>query len=235
MTGSDDDRGQAVTGEFDEFTTRIMPDRGVVHLHLLRHGEVDRLTDRVVRGQLDVALSQRGAEQSDSLARWMTSGEPAPDEVWSSDLERCRVLAEAVARPGVRVRYDERLREQNMGDWQGKTWHEITAQDGPAVTAYWDDYANATPTGGESYAELHARVASWWSDVLPELADKRIVVATHIGVIRSLTCSLLNVPIAESLRFAPAVGSHTSFLISEAGAVLCGFGERPWLFDGASA
>ena len=224
--------GQAVTGEFDEHTSGIMPDSDVTVLHLLRHGEVEKMTERVVRGQLDVGLSETGELQTRALARWFGRVEPRPDALWSSDLVRCRVLAEQVEQAtGVAPRITERLREQDMGAWQGRTWKEITAEDGPRVTAYWDDYVRARPTDGESLGDLFDRVDAWWDEHFTSFRGKRVVLVTHIGVIRAFHCRFLGVPRSEALRFSPAVASHSSFLISEAGAVLNAFGERPWTLE----
>ncbi|MEM7519096.1 MAG: histidine phosphatase family protein, partial [Planctomycetota bacterium] len=222
--------GQAFTGSFDEATKVILPDAWVTHLHLLRHGEVERHTSRVVRGQLDVGLSADGLEQTRRAVEWFQSCEGTPDKIVSSDLARCRVMAVQLAEAtSAELEITEELREQNLGAWQGRTWPEVTAEDGAAVTAYWDDYLNARPTGGESYGDLHARVGAFWDERVAELRDRRVVFVTHIGVIRSLLCRQLGVSPSEALRFAPAVGSHTGLSLSEAGAVLNALGERPWL------
>jgi len=223
-------RGQAVTGEVGDATQGVILSTDVTHMHLLRHGEVRQLTERVVRGQLDVDLSDEGTRQHERLAAWMADAEPAPDHLFSSDLRRCRLLAEAVAaRTGAEIELDKRLREQSMGSWEGKTWETLTETDGDAVVRYWDDYHRARPTGGESMEDLAVRVAGWWKETAPRVQGKRVVVVTHIGVIRVVVCQFLGIPVADALRFAPATASHTSLLLAEAGAVLSTFGERPWL------
>ncbi len=219
---------------FDAATRSIMPDEQVTRLHLLRHGEVEQMEQRVVRGQLDVNLSAHGRKQSTTLANWFCESEPKPDVIWSSDLTRCQFLAEQIAKlSGAELKLDARLREQDMGDWQGKTWGAISETDGAAVTAYWDDYLKARPTGGETYLELHERVQAWWREKHDPGANALIVIVTHVGVVRSFQCSQLGIDPCQALRFAPPVASHTSFLISEAGAVQTAFGERPrWARDG---
>lgn len=220
--------GQAFTGELDAATTKILPSAGATRLVLLRHGEVAGLTRRIVRGQLDEPLSSTGERESRALVESFADPKTRPDVVFASDLVRCRVLGEEIARrAGVQVRVDRRLREQSMGAWEGHSWAEITAAEPGSVSAYWDDYYRARPTGGESFAELEARVMEWWSEVARSETGKSIVVATHIGVIRVLCCRLLGVPCDQALRFAPATGSSTSFLIGEAGAVLTHCGARP--------
>jgi broad specificity phosphatase PhoE/nicotinamide riboside kinase len=226
--------GQAFTGAFDAATRAILPSAAVTAVHLLRHGEVGDLAERVVRGQLDVPLSARGREQSAALARWFVASETplgAQDVLVSSDLSRCRELAQTLgALAGREPVIDRSLREQTMGRWEGRTWADITAAEPDAVRAYWDDYHRARPTGGESLEDLQARVVRWWNGIHARHAGARIVIVTHIGVIRVLVCHLLGLELGEALRLAPAVASHTSLLVSEAGAVLETLGERPWSF-----
>ncbi len=224
--------GQAFTGAFDAATKQILPSDWVTHVHLLRHGEVAELTQRVVRGQMDAPLSPRGIDQGERLARWLARNEPRPAAVWTSDLVRCRALAERIAcERGVPLRVDPRLREQSMGTWEGRTWAEITAAEPAAVTAYWDDYHTARPTRGESFADMERRACAWWDEMLREHRGQHVQVVTHVGVIRALLCRALGVSGSQALRFAPATASHTLIAQSEAGSVVSALGERPWLFD----
>ncbi|MBI5365050.1 MAG: histidine phosphatase family protein [Planctomycetes bacterium] len=223
--------GQAFTGRFDANTERILPSRSVTHVHLLRHGAVQGMEQRIVRGQLDEPLSTAGRAESAALARWFARSEPRPDVIVASDLARCRELAELVAEAcGAPLELDARLREQSMGRWEGLTWAEITAAEPATVTAYWNDYFRVQPSGGEAFQELALRVATYWEELLARRAGRRIVLVTHIGVIRVLLCRALGVPGEQALRFAPATASHTALLVGEAGCVLNALGERPWSF-----
>lgn len=199
-------------------------------LHLLRHGDVSDLGERRARGQLDVPLTALGLQQHDRLADWFVGCEPRPDRILSSDLSRCRALADQLAaRLDLPVEVNAALREQSMGDFEGRQWDEITRELGPAINDYWDDYFGSRPPNGESLSDLHERVGAWWNSVRDELAGKRVVIVCHVGVIRSLCCHFLRIPPDEALRFAPAVASHTRVLLAAPGAVLETFGERPWL------
>lgn len=223
--------GQAAGTSFDPATAEIMPDAWVTHVHLLRHGEVVELERRHVRGQLDVPLSDEGREQSRRLADWFVASEPACDRIFASDLARCAHLGELLAaRTGLPLETTESLREQSMGRWQGSDWQAITEWDGTRVTAYWDDYVDTRPPDGESFRDLAERARAWWEGIALPCKGKRIAVVSHAGFIRVLLCQLFGVPLADALRLSPATASHTSLLVSEAGAVLSTFGERPWLF-----
>jgi broad specificity phosphatase PhoE len=231
-----DTSGQAFTGRFDPATSAILPSAQATQVHLLRHGEVAELTQRVVRGQMDVELSPRGRAHGTALARWFANVEARPTRLFASDLVRCTALAgelgELVALP---PRLDARLREQSMGAWEGRTWAEITRAEPAAVTAYWDDYYRARPQGGESLQDLERRVLDWWQETFARDAGERIAVVTHIGVIRVLLSHFLNLPASQSLRFAPATASHTCVTLGEAGAVVLSLGERPWTHSGTHA
>jgi broad specificity phosphatase PhoE/nicotinamide riboside kinase len=221
--------GQSVSGRFDEATRAIMPAQGSLSLHLLRHGEVPLFTERRVRGHLDEPVSDAGAAQHARLAAWWSRHHPPPDLLLGSDLSRCRELGERLAAAtGAPLRLDPRLREQSMGDWEGRSWEELTRADPRAVTAWWDDYARARAPGGESLGDVDARVATLWEEVV-RAAPGRVVLVTHIGVIRVLLCRLLGLPLGEALRFSPAAASHTALELARAGAVLLSCGERPWL------
>ncbi len=216
---------------FDPTTAAMMPSEIVTKVLLLRHGEVEGSSKRVVRGQLDAPLSQVGIQQHERLVEWLGAHEEEPDMLYTSDLIRCSELAARLeACWNKKATSTKLLREQDLGQWQGRTWPEISAEDGPRVTAYWADYANTVPPGGESLTQMSERVNAWLRGTLEKHGGQTVVVSTHIGVIRAVLCQLLGNPASEALRFAPAVASTTEILISEAGSVITRLGERPWLW-----
>lgn len=227
--------GQAAGRAFDPTTMAMMPSETVTKVLLLRHGEVDDFGKRVVRGQLDAPLSEVGNAQHARLVRWLVRHEDVPDMIYTSDLTRCIDLASQLEQAwGRAATVTKLLREQNLGRWQGRTWEEISAEDGPLVTAYWDDYAGTVPPEGESLTQMSERVGAWFDGTLTKHAGQSIVVSTHIGVIRVLLTRLLKLAPNQALRFAPAVASTTEVLISEAGAVITRLGERPWMWTDPS-
>ncbi|MCB9897178.1 MAG: histidine phosphatase family protein [Planctomycetes bacterium] len=224
-------QGQAAGDAFDATTRRVMPEHGVVHARLLRHGEVDGFERREVRGQIDAALTPRGLRQHERLVAWMAATEGRPDVVLCSDLSRCRDLGARLAdATGADLVLDARWREQDMGAWEGRTWAEISAEHGPLVNDYWDDYVRRAPPGGESLEQLAARVLAAWRAQVLDAAHERVWLVSHVGVLRVLLCDALGLPIGDALRFAPSAASCTSLALAAAGAVLQGMGERPW-FD----
>jgi|GEM_PF-158256 len=229
-TGARD--GQSAGARFGDATRAVMPEDGVARVHLLRHGEVEGFERRIVRGQIDLAPTARGRAQHARLAAWLAARDAAPDLVVSSDLVRCRDLAERVATAcGAELELLPALREQSMGAWEGLEWNEVSRREGARINAYWDDYFEATPTGGESMAAMFARVSALWRARCAAWTGRSVAIVTHVGPIRALLCELLGLPGTQALRFAPAIASVSEILVSAPGAVVNTLGERPWVFD----
>lgn len=220
---------------FDAVTQAALPSSEVTALHLLRHPHVETGGRRLAYGHADLPLSARGVVDAAALVRFSAARLPRPEGVLSSDLRRCLDVAEPLAAAwGVPLRSSEALREQAMGAWEGAAWEDLTAADPAGVHAYWADYLNAAPPGGESMADLAARVERWRAESWPWLVGRRWVLVTHIGVIRVLTCQLMGLPLSQALRLAPARPSHSLLLVAEAGAVMEVFGERVPAMEGGA-
>ena len=104
---------------------------------------------------------------------------------WASPLARTRQTMElaraAMGLPPQPYRLDARLKELTFGDWEGLNWEEIAARDRQEVEAREADKWNFAPPGGESYADLAARVAPWLDE-----RDGDTLVVAHGGVARVL-------------------------------------------------
>jgi len=147
--------------------------------------------------------------------------------VLSSDLQRCVALGQTLAHArGLDLQTFPALREQSMGDWEGRAWGALSEQQPQAIQDYWDDYVGARPPSGESLQDLSERVNSWWQAQWPTLQGGQWWIAGHAGVIRVLLCKLLNHPLDQALRFAPARGSYSHVLLADSGAVVNVLGER---------
>lgn len=182
-------------------------------IHLIRHG----LTEANQKGQY-VGVSDIGIT-TDSIielkALRTSCRYPQAGLFYVSPLARCvetlRVLypeAKAIAVP--------ELREMHFGAFEGKTAYEL--QDDPDYRA-WTSGKIAAPPGGESTAELTARVAEGFSAVVRHLmssGEREAVVITHGGIIMNLlaSCALPQQPAAfwrcdpgcgYTLRITPTV------------------------------
>jgi len=163
-------------------------------LYLVRHPR-PLIAPGVCYGQLDV-VAENPAPIVDRLRRELPAGLP----VWSSPLQRCRTLAEALhAAPHI----DARLMEMDFGTWEGRPWDEIARAELDAWAADIDGYA---PPGGEAPRQLQQRVLA----CVDELPAGAHLLVTHAGVIRALLAAAAGETLAAALqRPAPDYGSLT--------------------------
>ena len=99
-------------------------------LVLIRHGVTSWNLARRWQGHAPVPLDERGHQQVQHLANALAK-DSMVDAIYCSDLLRCRQTAEPVGQAlGLPVILDERLRELDLGVWQGLTRQEMQANDG---------------------------------------------------------------------------------------------------------
>lgn len=147
-------------------------------LHLIRHPR-PLVEAGICYGQLDLA-----AENVEAVAAVLASCLPPGLPVWSSPLQRCRHLAEAL-HPAPRL--DARLAEMNFGAWEGRPWDAIPRQE---IDDWASDVAHYAPPGGESPQALQDRAL----DFVAGLSEPEAVLVTHAGVIRVLLAHWRNLP-----------------------------------------
>lgn len=135
-------------------------------LVLTRHGLTDRsVPDQHLGQRIDVSLNEAGRRQAAALAARL-AGIPF-DAVVTSPLFRARETAEILA-PGRAVVADPRLRELDYGAWEGRPVAEVLATDGPARRAWEAAPDTERCPGGESGADVAARVTGFLDDLLAE-------------------------------------------------------------------
>ena len=175
---------------------------------LVRHGETDYNASGRFQGRIDTPLNACGRAQSRSLARaLMGEGLRA---LYSSPLARARETAEIVgAQLGLEPRYDDRLVEADVGEWQGRLSADIVTDDPHALAAWRAADPRFRFPGGESVAEQTARVEAALADIAANPLPALVV--THGGAIRAVVgvlapggavanCELHRVPVSVASR-----------------------------------
>lgn len=148
----------------------------MIRLALLRHGHTEWNRAGRIQGRSDTAL--------DAQARADLSRLRLPDpwdraELWSSPLSRARETARLVA--GRDPRTAPELTEMNWGRWEGRRGADLLAEPGSGFRHVEDWGWDWRPPGGESPADLWARLRGWL-----ERLDRDAVAVCHIGVMRVL-------------------------------------------------
>jgi XTP/dITP diphosphohydrolase len=152
---------------------------------LIRHAESVWNAQERWQGHGDPPLSERGIAQAEALGRVLA--EERADALISSDLTRARQTAVILGRAlGLEPRCDARLRELDVGRWVGLTRREIEACDAEALERFEAEDPDLCAGGGESRAQIRARVRRAFRELARELPGARLVVVTHLGVVRAL-------------------------------------------------
>ncbi len=154
-----------------------------VHVLCVRHGLSTWNQLRRWQGQADPPLSDEGRHGAATLADALgaTFGDRRAG-VWSSDLQRAADTAAILAArlDAGPVVVDGRLRETDVGPWEGLTAVEIEDR-WPGFLA-----AGARPPGFEPEDELIARVVAALEDVAADADGRLPIVVSHAGVLRAL-------------------------------------------------
>lgn len=149
-------------------------------LAILRHGPTLWNAQGRIQGHTDIPLSDEGIAKMQKLLPPPPFGEA---RVFVSTSRRARQTAEALGL--LDATWDARLMEQNWGDWEGLSRAAILARDGEdAFRRAGSEQGGAfRPPGGESTAELHARVSAFLTDVAR--AERDAIAVAHLGVLRA--------------------------------------------------
>lgn len=163
-------------------------------LVLWRHGQTDWNSSGRFQGQADIPLNATGLDQARDAAQVLGTLDPV--QLWSSDLTRTRQTASALTEvTGFEARLDERLREVNVGTWEGLRGDEIAAVEPEAYAALRRGEDVRRSSTGETVSEVGERVAAALVEIAQQAPDDATVVVTTHGLAgRAGLCRLLGLP-----------------------------------------
>ena len=159
---------------------------------VLRHGRTTFNHTGTWQGQRDVPLDEVGHLQAKAAAPVLR--ELLPTAIVSSDLARAWDTAEVIGiATGVDVTADPRLREVDVGRWEGLTAQEITALGDGDLLAAWRRGEDVPVGGAERPSELGRRGAQALREHAAGLDGGVLLVVAHGALIRTSTLTLLGI------------------------------------------
>ena len=162
---------------------------------LARHGQTAYNAEGRFQGHLPVPLDDTGREQARELAD--RAAQVPLRSLWCSPLARARETADVVAaRVGLRAQEDARFAETDTGDWTGRSFAEVEAEDPDGFRRFQVSDPTFRYPGGESFAEQSDRVQAGLRDLRARHDALPALVICHRGVIR--------------LAIAAATGDHSA-------------------------
>ena len=152
-------------------------------IHLARHGQTAYNHEGRFQGHLPVPLDASGRAQAAALAE-VAAGVQITS-LWCSPLRRARETADIVAaRIGLEPSADARFAETDTGDWTGRSFAEVRAEDPEGFARFQRSDPTFRYPGGESFAEQSDRVQAGLADLRAQPAALPALVVCHRGVIR---------------------------------------------------
>jgi broad specificity phosphatase PhoE len=183
-------------------------------LTVIRHGVTDWNQAGIAQGWAPIPLNAQGQAQARLLAEAMAA-EGQVDALYSSDQRRCMQtaapLAEAMNLPIVP---DERLREYDLGWWQGLSGSEWREYDPDNYARYRADPVNVPFPGGESRTMLTTRVVAALEEFLARHAGAHLVIVTHGGPVRAILRHLDVWPFPPGSKSAPPPSNTGRFVLA---------------------
>lgn len=171
----------------------------------MRHGEIEGSDKKRFVGQIDLPLNSTGMKQAQRWRERLSS--VAFAQIVSSDLVRTHETAQIIAKHhNATVRVMPRLREINLGKWDGRPMAAIRRDFPDEWQKRGERIDTFQPPEGESFRQLADRVAPVIENLAAEI-NGHILIIGHAGVNRVVLCHALGMPLKNLFRLAQDFGA----------------------------
>ncbi len=177
-----------------------------MEIYLIRH--TTPLIDKgICYGQTDLDITNSFEEEVSMILPHLPQ---LNIKVYSSPLQRCTKLANALYNPEI-IEYHNELMELNCGDWEMQRWNDIPKIE---IDPWMDDFVNIVVPNGESYVILHNRVIKKFNEIKNK--GENAVIVAHGGVLRSILSYITDTPLKASFdSFTLHYGCVVKIMITE--------------------
>ena len=167
---------------------------------LIRHGETEWNSQQRMQGHSNSDLSSVGQAQIQALGQWMKI---VPfDHIYSSDSLRAKQTAEAITQfSGHELKIDLRLREKNLGVFEGLTSEEARERHPEVFRLFKTAGSKYVIDEGESTQQLQDRALEIVDEIRIKHPEERVLLVTHGGLIRVVMKHSLGLSLETPTRF----------------------------------
>ncbi len=167
---------------------------------LIRHGETEWNSQKRMQGHSNSDLSSVGQAQIQALGQWMKN---VPfDHIYSSDSLRAKQTAEAITQfSGHELQFDQRLREKNLGVFEGLTSEEARERHPEVFRLFKTAGSKYVIDEGESTQQLQDRALEIVDEIRIKHPEERVLLVTHGGFIRVVMKHSLGLSLETPTRF----------------------------------
>jgi len=167
---------------------------------LIRHGETVWNSQKRMQGHANSELSSVGQAQIQALGQWMKI---VPfDHIYSSDSLRAKQTAEAITQfSGHELKIDLRLREKNLGVFEGLTSEEARERHPEVFRLFKTAGSKYVIDEGESTQQLQDRALEIVEEIRIKHPEEGLLLVTHGGFIRVVMKHSLGLSLETPTRF----------------------------------
>jgi broad specificity phosphatase PhoE len=162
----------------------------MTELWLVRHGQTDWNRTGRWQGQTPFApgLNETGRAQVLSIRDDLK--DVTLSAIYSSDLLRARQTAELIAEPlGLTVTLEPRLREIDLGVWEGMPSEEIETNYSQELAERARNPLYSRAPNGESPQDVAKRVLATVDEIASKHRDKSVLIVSHGIALAIIICS----------------------------------------------
>ncbi|PWS35515.1 histidine phosphatase family protein [Falsiroseomonas bella] len=174
-------------------------------LFLVRHALVEPSARLTMYGAMDVGLCELALRQEAATYRWLAARLPQPARWAVTPLSRTRATAAAIfaaGYPEAELETHPQLIEQRLGEWEGLPHEAFLEQLRHPPHPFWSISVEERPPGGESFADVIARVGPAVDRLVAENEGGDVVIVAHGGSIRAALAHAMGAPGLAVLSFS---------------------------------
>ena len=165
----------------------------MTELYLIRHTQAEGNLYRMMQGHWDGDITALGCAENDLLSERFRN---IPlDAVYSSDLKRAVLTAEACARgKGIAIQTDRRLRELDLGLWETQFFGNVTYSAYDEVEKFLHSPGEWHVEGSETVYDVEKRALEALTDIANAHPAQTVAVVSHGITLRCLLTGILQLP-----------------------------------------
>lgn len=196
-------------------------------LLLIRHGENEYVKTGKLAGHLPgIHLNERGQKQAEALGEALKN---VPIKaIYSSPFERAMETGAPIAASHkLQIIKDPRLKDGDVGRWQGKSLKVLR------LTKLWKVVQHSPSRfqfpDGESFMELQTRIVNALEGIVKKYNKPNDIIAVvfHADPIKLAVAHFLGLPLDHFQRLSCDTGSVSALFVNEMGANLIKLNQRP--------
>ena len=165
-------------------------------LYMFRHPELDPAQAECAIGAGAADLSRRGRAQ---VLAWLGLLEPVTiGAVHSGPQPQCLGTARAIAEAHqLDAAIDERLRDQEMGRWQGRAWADVMREESGSVQTFFAEFGESQAPDGESLGESVERILAWWGETMPQALGQSVALVLPGSLLTGFAAAMLGMRLSR--------------------------------------